>query len=378
MYVASTKIPDLLSAIEALEPQTGETIMLLFAEQKHPDIPTLIDALNARSISVFGGLFPGLVYGNSRMNEGCILKKFKFTMPPFIVRDISTAEFSGMIGAGGIAPAPQKRTALMLIDGLTSGIYQFLEALNDIFGMDANFLGAGAGSMSLKQQPCVFNNEGFFQDAAVVCIIEKTAQLGVRHGWNKIAGPMVATKTNGNSIIQLNWKNAFAVYKGVVEADSGRAIGQENFFDISQAYPFGIFREKEDDIVRDPIAVNDDGEIICIGEVPANTVLYILKGDQQTLIEAAHGAIADCKNGKDTLIDAEDTLVVDCISRTLFLDTHFSVELDAIRQQLSILREEQEPQGVLSLGEISSYGAGLLELFNKTIVVGTFTTAEEP
>jgi len=34
------------------------------------------------------------------------------------------------------------------------------------------------------------------------------------------------------------------------------------------------------------------------------------------------------------------------------------------------------PEGILSLGEISSYGDGYIEFFNKTIVVGVLYHAE--
>ncbi len=46
--------------------------------------------------------------------------------------------------------------------------------------------------------------------------------------------------------------------------------------------------------------------------------------------------------------------------------------MSIIRQNLVITKINQEPFGIFSLGEISSYGKGLLELFNKTIVIGTF------
>ena len=53
-----------------------------------------------------------------------------------------------------------------------------------------------------------------------------------------ISGPFVATKTHKNSIIEINWRNAFEVYKEVVEADSGKLINEDNFFDLSKLVSF--------------------------------------------------------------------------------------------------------------------------------------------
>ena len=62
-------------------------------------------------------------------------------------------------------------------------------------------------------------------------------------------------------------------------------------------------------------------------------------------------------------------IVVDCISRVLFLDKNFHQELTSIRQGIDI--PNLLPEGILSLGEISFYGDELLEFFNKTTVVAT-------
>ena len=66
-------------------------------------------------------------------------------------------------------------------------------------------------------------------------------------------------------------------------------------------------------------------------------------------------------------------LLFDCISRTLFLQDRFHEEVDNIRNAL--------PPGVplagcLSLGEIADAGNTCLEFFNKTIVLGVLTQAE--
>jgi len=275
-------------------------------------------------------------------------------------------------------PAPaaiasiEKGTAIVLLDGLAPNIYHFLEKLNDLLGEKCNFIGGGAGSISLEQQPCVFSNQGFDVNAAVVCIVDKQVHLGVRHGWEQLDGPLVATQTDGNTILQLNWESAFKVYSRIVQDDSGIELHKDNFASIAQGYPFGILRDRQDDIVRDPLSVDENGAIICIGEVPPNTVLHVLKGRPEALLDAVRQAVNDCAMQTGLPILAEGTFVVDCITRTLFLDDQFPEELNIIRQNLVITKIDQEPFGILSLGEISSYGKGLLELFNKTIVIGTF------
>jgi hypothetical protein len=371
MFVKSSNIPDILHAITSLQPVSGEAVMLLFSENDVPDIPALITALNNKNITFFGGVFPGIIYRDQQKASGCIINKFKALMGPFCVSGIASAQPSGFPLLESTAHL-DKSTAIVLLDGLASNIYHFLENLNDLLGEHCRFIGAGAGSISLRQRPCVFNQEGFQQDAAVVCVIDKQVQLGVRHGWQQLDGPLVATETKGNTIIQLNWRPAIEVYNRIVEKDCGIALHPDNFASIAQSYPFGILREKEDDIVRDPLAIGENGAIICIGEVPTNTVLHVLKGYPATLLEATQKAMSDSTGNKLAPVEASSTFIVDCITRTLFLNDEFATELNIVRNGLMIETAEQEPYGLLSLGEISSYGEGLLELFNKTIVIGTF------
>lgn len=343
--------------------------MLLLTEKNAGDVAEIIRFFNHRGQPFFGGIFPGLIYGDKRLEEGGVLKKFK-AAPPFMVRHLSSRRLHGLDLARIADDWSGKPTAMLFVDGLTTHINHFLYTLNNQIGDRASFLGGGAGSLSLKQQPCVFSNEGFFQDAAVCCILENEVRLGVRHGWKKLEGPFVATKTDGNTILQLNWENAFELYRRTVAQDAGVEIRQDNFFDIAKSYPFGMFRENEEDIVRDPLAVNDSGHLVCVGEVPSNTVLNILKGEPAALISAAAQALADCR-ARPGPSGSAATMIVDCISRALFLEGSFREELLAVRSQLAITHPQQEPFGILSLGEISSYGDGLLEFFNKTIVVGT-------
>lgn len=371
MLLKNAHTESLAQGLAALNIGVGETVMVLLAERSATDVEAIIGFFNERRIPFFGGLFPGLVHGTERLEEGCILKKFKTALPPVLVKNLSGQNLEGLDQVH-IPDTANKMTIIVLLDGLASNVNHFLESLNNSVGDRVNFIGGGAGSGSLQQCLCLFSNDGFFKDSAICCVVENQSNLGVRHGWKKLAGPLVATATDGPKIIQLNWQNAFDVYKSFMEEDSGKEVTKENFLSYTKDYPFGIFRENADAIVRDPIGVNENGEVTCIGEVPANTVLHILKSTPKLLIEAASYAMKDCLSeaGPDFIPDS--TFVVDCITRPAALGDRFSEELDAIRSQLVVNDPEQEPYGILSLGEISSYGEGLLEFFNKTIVVGTF------
>ncbi len=370
MYIKNPNEENILETVKAMEIGKQDSLLLMFGEKQALDFDSLNKSLSPLNISFFGGIFPGIIYGGNRYEEGCILIKLDTIEKPILVHGLQNKNFELPKFIDIEALYGEKRTVLTFVDGLTSNIAVYLSKLYNVLGNTVNFIGGGAGSLSLVQQPCVFTNEGMFQDAAIICFLDYKSKMGVRHGWQQLEGPIVATRTEGNLIHELNWQNAFEVYKEVIDQDNSTPIAKDNFFDIAKAYPFGIFKEDSEDIVRDPIAVDENGALVCVGEVPENTVLYILKGEKNALISSAKKAAEDTISG-DTPEIAQ-TLIVDCISRTLFLEDDFSEELKVVSEAFNKTNQSIDPQGILTLGEISSYGEGYLEFFNKTIVIGTF------
>lgn len=364
MLIKSRDIEEIVNSVKSLALKSDEAVFIMIGENQKPDISKMIEELNVEEIIFFGGIFPSVIFGKDKFDTGVVLSKIKISDKPILVKNLSAGSFK----------LPEfteiennTNTALVLVDGLTSNISSFLSELFNCCGNSVHYFGGGAGSLSLKQSPCLFTNEGLFQDCAIISFLPLKSKLGVKHGWKKIKGPLVATKTEKNIIIELNWENAFDVYKKTIEEDSNQKINSSNFFDIAKGYPFGMYKEGLEDIVRDPIAVNDAGELICVGEVLENTVLNILRGDKESLINAAGSAAEQCEI--ETNENITNSIIMDCISRVLFLEDDFHIELMRVESKLP---SEIIPVGVLTLGEISSYGEGYLEFFNKTTVVGVF------
>ncbi|TRX59472.1 histidine kinase [Fulvivirga sp. M361] len=334
---------------------------LMVGEHSDLDISSLVQQANEVGIRLAGGIFPGILHGDRHLEKGVIIK-------PLNVNS-SFMLFQGLTQRHELPEIDEtSHSAIVLLDGLTNGIPHFLESIYEKYGDNLNYIGGGCGSLSLKSQPCIFTNDGFFQDAGLLIYVPDQLKIGVQHGWKKIEGPFLVNKSEGNVIYEINWKPAFEVYKKVVDAHSNTAIEQDNFFGIAKGYPFGIFREGYENVVRDPIMTLDKRTLTCVGEVNNNTSVDILVGSPHDLIASAGKAAETAVDGVDTM----SVLVVDCISRVLFLEQDFSEELEVVNSVIKQKKDSIELEGVLSLGEISSFGEGYLEFFNKTIVVSSF------
>ncbi|MEM1218911.1 MAG: FIST C-terminal domain-containing protein [Bacteroidota bacterium] len=370
MYCVQPTIEQVLERVQALSVAGHEMLLVYVGEECGIEMDTIVEALQPLNISFAGGTFPGVIAGEAFSKNAILLQKYRSLAPPQVVEKISEKEYTLPDFSLSIAKSQHPPVALTLIDGLTSHIADFLSTLYDYLGNSVHFIGGGAGSLSLQPAPCLFTNEGVFQDAAILCFLDYSIGLGVKHGWKELAGPIVATRTDQNIIYELNWRPALEVYREVVEVDAQATLGEENFFSIAKGYPFGMYREQGENIVRDPISTQVDQSLICVGDIPEHTVLHILKGEQQLLLDSAKQAAQQSVHDRSQA--PEQVLLIDCISRTLFLEDEFQKELGAINNTFKALSAEVNLGGVLTLGEISSFGNESLQFYNKTIVVGSF------
>ncbi|WP_340817967.1 FIST C-terminal domain-containing protein [Methanolobus sp. WCC4] len=371
MYISTPNVPDIVDAIERLEVQKNETVIILFAEQELPDIPLLISELNKRKIDFFGAVFPGIIHGSERHHSGAIINTLPIIEKPFLIKDISRlpAEFEELAYSFRTLDG-KKLTTFIIVDYTASKIPEFLSSLFNMFADSIEYLGCGAGSLEGGSTGPMFTPQGIFEDAAIISFIDMECRLGVRHGWKKAAGPLVVTKCDEKVIKELNWKNAFEVYKETIEAFTGKTIDENDHFEVLKHYPLGIYMEGHEDLVRDVMEITEEGELVCAGGIPENAVLNILTSDKTSLLRSAKTAIDDCF--VEEREDIEGCFIIDCVSRSIFLQEGFEDELQVIKNRLENRDIQIIPEGVLSVGEIASMGKDTVEFFNKTVVIGIF------
>lgn len=324
--------------------------------------------LQALPVPVFGAVFPEVIHGVEHSPTGLVVVGLDNHAEVTVVRGLDQP---GTDFAAALASAPTTQdSVLVLVDGLSPRIARFVEAVFDHIGGGPSFIGGGGGSLSFQPRPCLFTPQGLLAGAALVVSLDTALAVGVRHGWQAIAGPFVVTRTDGNTVQQLDYRPAAEVYQACVGPRVQDTLDATNFFGHAKGYPFGIERFDGSLLVRDPIVLQDQA-LVCVGEVPEQTAVHILRGDADRLIaaavegtEAALAALGGPPGGG---------LLIDCISRVLFLGERFGEELAAVQGCLQRAGAQAHPLiGALTLGEIANNGAHCLEFYNKTLVLGAY------
>jgi hypothetical protein len=331
----------------------SDQLMIMVGEKSADRMPEMFDYLNRHNVNFSGGIFPEIIVGNKNRKEGYVVEKiqplYSSIVFPFMMR--SPQDKEKLRGA----------TAIIFADGLSGSMEDLVETVHEKLGDTVTYIGGGAGFYDMHHRPCIFDNSRLYADALWVCIISNEARTALEHGWSKMSGPFYAKGSYDNVLSQLDSYKAFDIYRSVIEEEEDLTLFKEDFFIYAKDHPFGIYTDDGSLIVRDPVAVNDDDEIICVAGIPEDSEVYILKGDTDTLLKSSLRIAQTCR---DCAPQKYLPLLFDCISRAMFLGKRFSDEIDNIQANLNYGIE-----GALSIGEIATGNNGGPVIHNKSTVL---------
>ncbi len=338
-------------------------LVVLSCEGNNFEPSSLNPLLKSVGAPLIGGIFPNVLYGGEVYHHGSVILGFEGFVSTSVINSLSSEETDL---EGALEKFEDRssgaRTMMVFVDGFSSRITPFISSLFDIFGLEINYIGGGAGSLSKKNGPCLFSNSGMIEDGAVMALVDTISGVGVAHGWQPMSAPMQATQTHGTELKTIEFEPAFDIYSSIVKRHTGVPIDRSDFQNQSMGHPFGIARIGREMIIRDPLIVKPDGSLICAGEIPENSYISIMHGNEKTLLVAAESAgrmavaaLPEKKPGSFILID--------CISRLMFLKGHFKDELAKMTPL------DCPSAGACTIGEIANSGADFLEFYNKTAVV---------
>ncbi|MEG6616703.1 FIST C-terminal domain-containing protein [Peptococcaceae bacterium 1198_IL3148] len=320
--------------------------------------------LKKHAIPICGAIFPGLIYQNAMVKSGVLGISFNQPMEIKTVENLSS--FDGCIFNTADQHTPQ--TCLVLVDGLAPGVGGFLEKLFACSTQNIKFIGGGAASF--KGGPVLFTPNDCWSGGGILIGISSPVGIGVQHGWNVLHGPLVVNASDACYINEINWQPALITYQQVLKKKTKENITPENFLSIAKKYPLGMVKTDNSLVVRDIISLHGQQALRLVGEIPQNSVLTILQGEAQQLIVSAGRAATDAYVDYYTDYGSKaikGMIVIDCISRALFLE-------DKILDELAMINDANQGDlpviGFFSLGEIAAIGDRYLEFYNKTTVIG--------
>ncbi|WP_051434256.1 FIST signal transduction protein [Desulfonatronum lacustre] len=345
----------------------ARSLMILACDADNLQAEALNPVLRSCPKPVFGGVFPRIIHDRKALEHGALVIGLRFEAKCGVIPGLSdpAGDYFGTILDLFGEMDPTEQTMFVFVDGLSTRITALIDSLFNCLGLLPNYIGGGAGSLSFQQKPCLFTNHGLLQDAAILALADTRSSIGVAHGWVPISDAYKVTEADHNTVISLNRRPAFEVYKEVVEAHSGRTFAAEPFFDLAKSYPLGIAKLDAEMIVRDPIIL-DGTKMVCVGDVAEGGHVHILSGNPDSLVAGAAHARELAEAGiSEEEGSGRSMLFVDCISRVLFLENDFDRELKVVDVGLPMA-------GALTLGEIANTGDAYLEFYNKTSVVGIF------
>lgn len=322
-----------------------------------------IDAvLRSCPMPLAGGIFPGVIHGREKIETGTLVIGLSRKPSVFVFKDLSNpeADYSSAL-SDRLGKLDMNDTVFMLVDGFASRISSFINAMFINVGLEINIVGGGAGSLSLERKPCLMTNDGLLDDCAVLTFIHTASTINISHGWTPIKGPFKVTGSKSNVITSMDWMPAFNIYREAIRSHSGQYLTRENFSVLSMSYPLGISRICSEHIVRDPVKMDDEGNLVCVGEVREGSFVEIMHGSSESLIDATREI--STAGGSMRITERSLALMVDCISRALFLKNNFDDELRAVTLP------DIPMVGMLSFGEIGTKFKESLELYNKTTVL---------
>lgn len=335
---------------EFLDSSLAKKYVLLVASKTKIEL----EKSNKFEVEFCGGIFPQIIYNNSVYDEGLIAIKINDNMKTIFLDDMNNTtvlrneDFSNT------------KSILTILEGFSNDKEFFLQELFQLININTAMIGGGAGDLVNDKKAVIFDNKRFYKNSAIIVTMDNDITLSVKHGWEYLDGPFIVTSSEHNLLNKIDYKDALDVYKEVIKKDCGITINENNFSEISKSYPIGIIKYRKEQVVRDPIAYKNKS-LVLIGKISNNSIINILKGKNETLLEASRKAATEVLVNECKLV-----MMFDCITRKNFLEEKFDEELDTIYKKSTA----NTFIGAITIGEVANEGNKYINFLNKTCVIG--------
>lgn len=352
-HLVPTDPSSLRAALQTWKQQwPAHSVLALLPEQEKDHVKDLQDACGQLDIPLWGAIFPALVQDSAFVTQGVWLLCLTGSPHGFLVEDVHDRGGEKLAQALAeqlpSAGTSTTQTLMLIFDAMVPDIASILDAMHQKLPNAPAYGGVSAGSESFQPMPCLFDNTRLLGNGALGLLLPIGSRAVVRHAYPVSQSLMRATSATGNRIVTIDDRPAFSVYQRMVREEYGVDLTAENFYTLAVHFPFGVVTAF-DVLVRIPVALGDDGSLNCVGEIPPDSMLRLLRApalDESACVEELRAAL----QADQGACAGRALLAFYCAGRRM----HFG---EASRQELNQLRQRTDAThvyGALSLGEIDS------------------------
>lgn len=257
------------------------------------------------------------------------------------------------------------QVVFMLLDASkTKGVIsEVIDGAYKILGASNRFVGGGSSdNLHFKKSFQFFNGKIYTDSVVAARIVTKTPQaVSLKHGWIPTGTNLVVTKAEGKVVKEFDGQPALKVYMDLLKQDINK-FDFSKFYNFAAGHPLGVPAGRDEFIIRDPLAASlEDNSITFVSEVPENSIVQLMEGSADSLLEASKQAASkavELLEGANPLL----ILIADCVSRLLFLGKDAQTEVENIK-----IGSAKTPMlGFFSFGEVGIEKGGAPAFCNKT------------
>lgn len=365
-------IPDLAGLEATLQnwqhEMPGLGVLAFCSERSAHAVPLLQQLANRQALPLAGAVAPGLVADGELKQEGILLAALDGAIPQAMIPlpqdaegtdDGAIAELAAFVETH--ANENGEDTLLLFIDAMTPDIATLLDKLYLMVGNRVRYAGTNVGSESFKPMPCLFDNTSFTASAALAVLLPGHPGAAIAHRYCKTTPLSVATGASGNRIAFIDGRPAFEAYRDLIAKIHGVELTRENFYRHAVHFPLALHLAEGEPLVRIAVALDEDGCLSCIGEIPEASLLSVVEAASPDSKETAREVASQMRAHSPAA-----AMAFYCAGRLL----HHGAA--AAASELCELQNALAPArifGALSLGEIANYhGQGYPRFHNATIV----------
>ncbi|MDX1319470.1 MAG: FIST C-terminal domain-containing protein [Oceanospirillum sp.] len=352
----STRIANALQNLS----QAGVTgISCWLAESNADLVPVIQQQCRQLNLELVGAIFPALIDQACLKDTGCLIRLLPASSQTLLVScanqsvDAITATLDQFT-----IPESSKPNLFLIFDAQQPNISDILDQTYLKLHNSVRYSGTNAGSETFQPMPCLFDRDQQIGYGFWAILYDTAFSNALAHGYKNFE-TITATSTTGNRIHSINWRNAFEVYQEEIAKRYGQQVTAENFYDFASHFPFGIIRMKGQPLVRIPVAVEADGTLACVGDIPEHTVISLLQG-----VEANETETLDLLT-RQLNQHAPEYQVFYCAGRRMHLGAQTNAELE----QLALRLPQSGISGALSLGEICNDEGQGYPLFHNAAII---------